>query len=79
MYPERLIVATAVALTSAAFTDVKPAQLFSNNMVIQGEIQAPAWGWANAGEKVTLSGSWRAEASTTAGENGKWISFCLGT
>ncbi len=66
------IVLAAVTLPFAAQADVKPAQLFMDNMVIQRETQAPVWGWADAGESVTVTGSWGESAKTVAGEDGKW-------
>ncbi len=70
-----LLIAVFAAAVSvhAAQADVKPAQLFTDNMVIQRETNAPVWGWAEAGEKVTVSASWGAEAATTADKDGKWM------
>ena len=42
-------------------------------MVIQRDAQAPVWGWADAGENITVSGSWGKEVTTVSGENGKWM------
>ncbi|MEO1857801.1 MAG: sialate O-acetylesterase [Rubritalea sp.] len=53
--------------------DLKPAPIFTDNMVIQRETQAPVWGWADAGEKVTVTGSWGESATTLTGEDGKWM------
>jgi sialate O-acetylesterase len=70
---KRFIVAVMSVVTAAmAMADVKPAGLFVDNMVIQRETQAPVWGWAGAGEKVTVTGSWGESATTTADQNGKW-------
>ena len=51
---------------------MKPAQLFADHMVIQRDTQAPIWGWADAGEPVTVTGSWGQSATTTADKDGKW-------
>jgi len=67
------IVLVALALPLTSMADVKPAQLFMDNMVIQRETQAAVWGMADAGEKVTVTGSWGASATTTADESGKWM------
>ncbi|VGO18388.1 sialate O-acetylesterase [Pontiella sulfatireligans] len=73
MISKRFVVATVSVVTAAmAMADVKPAGLFVDNMVIQRETQAPVWGWADAGEKVTVTGSWGGAASTTADKAGKW-------
>ncbi|MDH4203752.1 MAG: hypothetical protein OEV87_12795 [Phycisphaerae bacterium] len=52
--------------------EVRPAALFADNMVIQRQTQAPVWGWADVGEKVTVTGSWGKSATTTADPAGKW-------
>ncbi|MCK5802220.1 MAG: sialate O-acetylesterase, partial [Lentisphaeria bacterium] len=55
-----------------ALADVKLPALFCSNMVVQRETKAPFWGWAEAGEKVSLSASWGAQAKATAGADGTW-------
>ena len=68
-----ILAALAPALTPLTSTaDVKPATLFTNNMVIQRDTQAPVWGTADAGEKVIVTASWGATASTTTDDAGKW-------
>src|SRR5262249_28157991 len=39
---------------STARADVKPHALFSDNMVLQRDLQVPVWGTADEGEKVTV-------------------------
>ena len=58
---------------AAVKADVKPARLFMDHMVIQRETQAPVWGWADAGEQVTVTGSWGESATVVAGEDGTWM------
>lgn len=49
------------------------ASVFTDHMVLQQESQAPVWGWANKGTKVTVSTSWdRKKYSATAGDDGRW-------
>ena len=45
---------------SAAVADVRLNALFSDGMVIQRNIIAPLWGWADPGEKVSVTTSWGA-------------------
>ena len=52
--------------------DVQPVALFTDHMVIQRETQAPVWGTGDAGEPVTVKGSWGKSAQTTVGEDGTW-------
>ena len=56
-----------------SLADVVPAALFTDHMVIQRETQAPVWGSADAGEKVSVTGSWGESAATTADASGKWM------
>ncbi|MFL0206267.1 sialate O-acetylesterase [Aquirufa sp. 2-AUSEE-184A6] len=42
-------------LSFSAFSDVKLPTLVSNGMVLQRDIPVKIWGWANAGEKVTVT------------------------
>jgi sialate O-acetylesterase len=72
MSAKRFVIAAGVATAALAIADVKPAGLFVDNMVIQRETQAPVWGWGDAGEKVTVTGSWGQSADTTADKSGKW-------
>jgi len=73
----RTSVAT-VAMLLAPFlarADVKLPSVFGDHMVLQRGQTIPVWGWADAGEKVSVTlGS---ETQTTvADENGKWrVSF----
>jgi len=39
------------------FAEVKLPALFSDNMVLQQNFNAPVWGWADPGEKVSVKGS----------------------
>ncbi|TRX53865.1 sialate O-acetylesterase [Thalassomonas sp. M1454] len=64
---------TCAALTSfSAFAKVKPANLFTDNMVIQQQTDAAIWGWAEPSEKVTISASWGDSVTVSADKTGKW-------
>ena len=56
---------------SNAFADVKLANIFSDNMVLQRDMKVPVWGTADAGEKVTVEFNGQS-VSATAGADGKW-------
>ncbi len=49
---------------------VKPAPLFSDNMVLQQGQRVPVWGWADDGEVVTVQ--FRNQKVTTTTRNLKW-------
>ena len=58
-------------LAAAAHAEVKLPALISDNMVLQQDLPANVWGWADAGEKVSVKfGGKSAEA--TADAKGKW-------
>ena len=50
---------------------VKMPALFGDGMVLQREKPVPVWGWADAGEKITVAFAGQ-EKSATAGKDGKW-------
>lgn len=73
MYKTSLSV-TALLLSvfgATASAKVKPASLFTDHMVLQGQIAIPVWGWADAGERVSVSFGGKTE-STVAGADGAW-------
>ncbi|MHC4856093.1 MAG: sialate O-acetylesterase [Planctomycetota bacterium] len=73
MKSSKLIIAGLITLlTTAVMADVKPAGLFTDNMVIQRQTQASVWGWGDPGEKVTVTGSWGQSAATVADKDGTW-------
>lgn len=50
---------------------IKPANIFSDNMVLQREIEIPIWGKAAAGEKITVTID-SVSVFSTAGNDGNW-------
>ena len=57
----------------AAYSDVRLSALFCNGVVLQQKSDAPIWGWASPGEKITINASWqKEEISTAANEKGDW-------
>ncbi|MCG8584186.1 MAG: sialate O-acetylesterase [Pirellulales bacterium] len=71
----RRIVALAAALTLSlqmmASADVKLPNIFGSHMVLQQEQPIRVFGWADAGEEVTVSLGDKS-AKTKAGSDGKW-------
>ena len=58
-------------IATAAHAEVKLPALISDNMVLQQDLPANVWGWAEAGEKVSVKfGEKSAEA--TADAKGRW-------
>ena len=54
--------------------DVRLPNIISDDMVLQRDKPIQIWGWADAGEKVTVKPSWQwfRGSSATADANGKW-------
>ena len=66
-------VATAVLLASVAplRAEVSLPAIFSDHMVLQSDVAVPVWGWAEAGEQVTVSIAGQSK-SATADASGAW-------
>jgi sialate O-acetylesterase len=53
---------------------IKLPDIISDSMVLQQNTDAPLWGWATAGTKVEVKGSWSSKSvQTVAGNDGKWM------
>lgn len=64
--------AVAIALAVAtSWAEVKLPSIFSSHMVLQQGQSVPVWGWAEAGEEVTVSFAGQT-IQTTAGKDGRW-------
>ncbi len=63
-----------VALLPASFiqAEVKLADIFGDHMVLQRNIKLPVWGWAGAGEKISVQLGSGTAVSATADAQGKW-------
>src|ERR1043166_6474559 len=66
------LLCVAPAAIAAPKAELKLIPLFSDNMVLQGDIPAPIWGTAEAGEEVPVSIAGQ-KKSAKAGADGKWI------
>ena len=70
----RLGVLCLVLFPSLARADVRMPAIFSDHMVIQCDADAPVWGWADPGEVVKVTGSWKGGSATAkAGADGRWM------
>ena len=63
-----ILVFSFVVLSQA---NVKPARIFGSNMVLQQGQENPIWGWAEKGEKITISFAGKT-ISLKADKSGKW-------
>jgi len=62
----------AFMVSTNLFADVKPSTIFSDQVVLQRNIEIPVWGTANPGEKVTVTLNKAVETFTTEA-SGKWL------
>jgi sialate O-acetylesterase len=68
----RVLVCCGVLLAAwPCCADVKMPAIFGDHMLLQQDIKIPVWGWADAGEAVTVSIGNRS-GKTVAGADGKW-------
>ena len=66
--------AAVAALAASATANVKMPSLFTDGMVLQQRTSAPMWGFADPGEKITVSTTWdNKTVSTEAAADGKWM------
>lgn len=67
-----VVLLAGLAPVSAAPADPFVHPLFSDNMVLQRDIECPVWGWTTPGEAVTVSMDGKT-AEATADAAGKWM------
>lgn len=59
------------SVSISVFADVRLPGVFSDNMVLQADIAAPMWGWAEPGEQVTVTVNDQV-FNATADDQGAW-------
>ncbi len=67
-----LIVVLFSFMSQAVRADVRLPAVISDHMVLQQDIAAPIWGWADNGEEVTVSVAGQSK-SAKAGADSKWV------
>ena len=68
---KRLLIASAILTAFSAMADVKLGSPFADGMVLQRGRNVPVWGWADAGEEITVEFAGQ-KRTATAGADGKW-------
>lgn len=66
-----LVFAVIASLAHPSSADVRLPRVFGSHMVLQQQTEAPIWGWADAGEEITVTLG-EAKATTKAGDDGRW-------
>src|SRR5688500_1747710 len=60
-----------LCVSVARAEELKVPAIIGNNMVLQQGVPVPVWGWANAGEQLTVTFRDQSKQAT-AGADGKW-------
>ncbi|MGD0572395.1 MAG: sialate O-acetylesterase [Sedimentisphaerales bacterium] len=69
-----VVLVIVLVLAGVLSADVRLPSVISDNMVLQQGKAVPIWGWADANEAVTVTGSWGSDQwKTTADQDGKWM------
>lgn len=71
--PVLLICLAALCIAVPSRADVRLPHIFGDHMVLQREQPIPVWGWAEAGEKVSVRLGSGDAASTVTGSDGRWM------
>ena len=68
----RLTFLTLLTVAFTASADVTLPPVLGSGMVLQRDLPVPVWGWADAGEKVSVTFAGQTK-TTKAGAGGKWM------
>lgn len=71
----KVIVLVLLMLPQFLLAEVSLNSLFADHMVVQRETKIPIWGWAEAGEGITIEASWGEKTSTTTLKDGTWKAY----
>jgi sialate O-acetylesterase len=69
---KKLLLLLALFITGFAWADIRLPKILNSNMVIQREKPINVWGWASAGEKISVQFKKQVKA-TKADKNGNWM------
>jgi len=75
MKPKFTLPLALLSLLISPLTEAAPLKLhtiFSSHMVLQRDQPITIWGWADAGDKVSVTFAGQTEEATAAGEAGRW-------
>ncbi len=71
-FPLLLLITLCLGFPAFLAAEVKLAAVFSDHMVLQRDKAVPVWGWADAGEKITVTFAGQTKTITAAAGDGKW-------
>jgi len=67
------ILALVAMAGSQLRADVRLAAIFGSSMVLQRDVAVPVWGWADAGEEVSVQVDEQAAVTATASPCWPWL------
>jgi sialate O-acetylesterase len=69
-----VLLGISILCAVTVFANVRLPAIFCDKMVLQQKAKVTVWGWADAGEKITVTPSWRMEKSfnAKADASGNW-------
>ncbi|HIG84502.1 MAG TPA: sialate O-acetylesterase [Verrucomicrobia bacterium] len=67
-----LLTVLALCLSQLVLADVKLPPVIGSGMILQRDMAVPIWGWAEAGEEVTVSFAGQTKKAK-ASDDGKWM------
>jgi sialate O-acetylesterase len=71
-YRDLIILLLTVFIYPSAYSAIKLPGLVGDNMVLQRNANVPVWGWADAGEKVSVTFNGKTYNTQAAANDGKW-------
>ena len=72
MTTPRFLIALLLCAASADGAELRLSAIFQDHMVLQREKPIKIWGWADAGDKITVAFAGQTKAAE-AGKHGKWM------
>lgn len=74
--PNYLILLLCLLVVESIMAGIRLPAIISSNMVLQRNAEITIWGWADAGEQITINTSWlNSPFLMTADKNGDWILY----
>ncbi|MBC7889769.1 MAG: sialate O-acetylesterase [Ferruginibacter sp.] len=68
-----LLIITTLFIIQCSFAEVRLPAIINDNMVLQQKSTIVLWGWADAGEKITIAVSWdNKPVNITCDDKGNW-------
>ena len=72
MLSRSVFVTLSLLVTQNAFAELRLAEIFSDEMVLQRDKDVPVWGWSDPGDSVRVDFDGQT-APATADSNGRWM------